>query len=493
MPLASLAESDSWSAEVPDSVLGLAGSCVVIPCQFRHPGGNKMASHLTGIWFADDSKKIYDSETSKISSEFQGRTSLLGDLSHNNCSLKINHLRSSDKGPFMFRIEIKDYDQYTYQRNKVSVSVKDSPDQPVLSVDGEMKSGKKITTSCSVVHSCPSEPPTLTWSHKGSVSILSQPQNKGQWKMTSYLSFIPSKSDHNKDLVCTALFPGNKTVKNKKTLTVEYAPQHVQVISQASLREGDPLEMNCSGDGYPAPHKYQWFTEAGMLLSEGYTYTLRNVSRHIEPIYCTAVNTEGHGNSTPIKLNVMYPPEIKVGSSCTLETLKTTCVCIVNSDPASDIKWWAADESLEKHSRTQERHGTVTIATLEMALGFSDSVHCHASNSQGNNTMILQVRQHHETLFHNDKLLYILIAVAVFVVMIICLSVWIVKNCNRTKPPEALKTEMNVTSLSVRERKCKDLNTNNDGSQHVYSNSNVEEEDYPYECANDCEATYANI
>lgn len=97
---------------------------MVIPCLFRYPGIDRKASHFTGIWYTDSYETVYYPVTSKISSAFQQRTSLWGDLSHRNCSLKINPLRRSDVGPFMFRIEIEDFNKYTFVHNKVSITIK---------------------------------------------------------------------------------------------------------------------------------------------------------------------------------------------------------------------------------------------------------------------------------------------------------------------------------------------------------------------------------
>ncbi|XP_017346385.2 sialoadhesin isoform X1 [Ictalurus punctatus] len=464
------ARSESWNIEVPQSVVGLEGSCMVIPCLFRYPGVDRKASHFTGIWYTDSYEKVYYPVTSKISSAFQQRTSLWGDLSHRNCSLKINPLRRSDVGPFMFRIEIEDFNKYTFVHNKVSITIKADSGFPTLSIPEGMSAGKKVTTTCSVLHSCPSDPPNLTWSHKGALSSQSLQQSNGQWKITSSLSFTPSKIDHKKTLRCTAVFTGDKKFDSMKTLEVKYAPENVAVISEVSVVEGSALNMTCSSDSNPAPHTYHWFTEAGTLLSEGHTFTLKNVSRHIGTIYCTAINTEGQANSSPTQLIVLYPPEIKVGSSCTLDISGVTCLCVVDSYPASEIKLWGADPSSELHRTQEEKHGTLTMVTLQEALGFFDTVHCQATNTQGNYTMALQVPHSHET--HNSKLLYISVAVVAFVVTVIGLSVWIIKCCRRTEPlttPQP-KTEMKVTSDSVPERKCKDVSPSYDGSQQVYGN-----------------------
>lgn len=84
-----------------------------------------------------------------------------------------------------------------------------------------MSSGKRVTTTCSVFHSCPSDPPNFTWSHKGTLSSQSLQQTNGQWKITSTLSFTPSRTDHKKTLTCTAGFLGGRKSSSMKNLEVK--------------------------------------------------------------------------------------------------------------------------------------------------------------------------------------------------------------------------------------------------------------------------------
>lgn len=75
---------------------------------------------------------------------------------------------------------------------------------------------------------------------------------------------------------------------------------------------------------------------------------------------------------------------------------------VIDSHPASEIKLWGADPSTELHRTNEEKHGTLTIVILQGVLGFSDTVHCQATNSQGNYTMTLQVPQYPET-YNSEK------------------------------------------------------------------------------------------
>uniref|UniRef100_A0A3Q4GHZ7 Immunoglobulin V-set domain-containing protein n=1 Tax=Neolamprologus brichardi TaxID=32507 RepID=A0A3Q4GHZ7_NEOBR len=78
---------------------------------------------FTGIWYNDNDQVVCHSDASQTLDQFRNRTKLLGDLSKKNCSLMIDDLQQSDGGTFYFRIEITDYDKYSYKNNKVSISV----------------------------------------------------------------------------------------------------------------------------------------------------------------------------------------------------------------------------------------------------------------------------------------------------------------------------------------------------------------------------------
>uniref|UniRef100_A0A8C7RU48 Ig-like domain-containing protein n=1 Tax=Oncorhynchus mykiss TaxID=8022 RepID=A0A8C7RU48_ONCMY len=204
-------DASSWTAEVPSSVFGLQGSCIMIPCSFNYPKPEKKPSKLTGIWLKDTYEVIYHPDSSSIIKDSRGRTELMGDLRQKNCSLRIDPLHRSDKGPFTFRIEIKDHDKYTYKDDTVSIAV----------MREEVKVGEVVSAFCSMSHSCPSDSPLLTWSHSGTPSVQSQQLTNVQWEVMSSLNFTPSSTDHNQSLVCTAAYRGGKTVKRLKTLNVK--------------------------------------------------------------------------------------------------------------------------------------------------------------------------------------------------------------------------------------------------------------------------------
>ncbi|XP_064803936.1 sialoadhesin-like [Oncorhynchus masou masou] len=493
-------DTSSWTAEVPGSVSGLEGSCIVIPCSFNYPEPKIKPSEFTGIWFKDTSEVIYHPDSSNVITDYRGRTELVGNLRQKNCSLRIDPLHSSDKGPFTFRIEIKDYNKASYKDDRVSIAVRDSPDPLSLSVMEVVKVGEEVSASCSVSHSCPSDPPLLTWSHSGTPSIQSQQQTKGQWEETSTLTFRSSNADNNQPLVCTAAYRGGKTVKSSKMLTVKYAPVDVKVKGVSSVKEGDSIELRCSSDSNPAAHSYHWHNSRGPLPTTGPTLTLENVTRLTEALYCTAINTEGQGQSSPLKLNVEYPPEIKVDSACTSDISMVTCLCIVDSEPPSTVEWSLPAGHLP--STRVEMHGSVTIVSLQRALGFSETVHCHASNTQGNATLSF-------TVSTNDKMfmLYVSIGIAALVVVVILVPMsacLLTKKGGRShsdqpvvsiQDMDAAKCASSDPSTSRKEQKdtSSEILTNYYTNDQLYGNMEAEEDGDPCECVGGDDAIYGNI
>ncbi|KAG7469209.1 hypothetical protein MATL_G00126360 [Megalops atlanticus] len=390
----------------------------------------------------------------------------------------------------MFWIVIDDFDKYSYRDNKVSIVIKDSPEPPSLTVSEHVKAGEAVSASCSASHSCPSDPPLLTWSHRGTLTVQSEQLKNGQWRVTSQLTFTPTIADHNKNLTCTAQYSKTKTAQDSKILNIKYAPVSVRVDAELTVKEGDTVRMQCSSDSNPAA-TYQWQDAAGVLQSEGETYTLQNVSRHTGAFYCTASNAEGQRNSTPVKINVEYPPEVKQGSACATTISGVTCLCIVDSNPPCQIEWLLPGETLPRSST--ERHGSVTLSTLLRSLG-SHTVTCHASNSHGNTT---------ETFFlpQNEKLLYSLIpVVTVLLIVVMAILVWVAKRhwCNNDQPVTAMKdiaTVMEKTSYAETSRKVEKNCTNSfyadpEFSPSIYGNIEAENCDI---YVNQEDATYANI
>lgn len=82
-------------------------------------------------------------------------------------------------------------------------------------------------------------------------------------------------------------------------------PFNVKVKSKSSVKENDPVELNCTSDSNPPAHSFQWFSSTGPLLEKRSTYRSNHVTRYTKAISCTATNTEGETSSAPHKFNVL--------------------------------------------------------------------------------------------------------------------------------------------------------------------------------------------
>uniref|UniRef100_A0A669E083 Sialic acid-binding Ig-like lectin 14 n=1 Tax=Oreochromis niloticus TaxID=8128 RepID=A0A669E083_ORENI len=409
----------SWTVDVPSSVEGLLGSCVVIPCTYNYP--DITVHTFTGIWRSDD-RVIYHPTQSNTVEKYRGRTKILGDLSKKNCSLMIENLQQSDGGPFFFRIELDGTNMFSYFSNKVSISMIGEPNPTDFFVQEEVKEGQTVSAFCSVSHSCPTYPPDFHWSHSGEQHFQTQKLQNGQWKATSTLTFHSDRTDHNKPLQCRVTYHGGKQQETSKTIKVKYAPVNVKVEYQSDVNEGETAHLKCSSDANPVS-SYEWHSETGALLNKGQTYTMSNVSRHSEAVYCTAVNEEGRVRSSTVKLNVLYAPVIETYSKCSSYDGIVKCDCIVQSKPPSMVHFVLGDRVLQ--SSKVEKNGSVTTGTLQTDFGSFKFVHCLANNTLGNANLTLSVPA-------NDNMQNIFIASGagvIFLIILIAIGVGTVKRC----------------------------------------------------------------
>ncbi|KAJ8332800.1 hypothetical protein SKAU_G00416960 [Synaphobranchus kaupii] len=218
--------SDEWEADVVHKLKAMTESCVVIPCTFNYPGMKKSSGQLRGIWSKknDVKKIIYDEDQSKVDNAYKGRTKLVGDLAEKNCSLEIDDVKSHDNDEFCFRIEIPETDQYSFKDNCVMISTFEDPKIPKLNQHHQDPvEGSPFTVTCSVIHTCPSHVPSLTWSRGTQDKIIAEHKDMGHgnWETQSILTFIPTVGDDHAELTCTVTYRGRGPLKGAIKLNVK--------------------------------------------------------------------------------------------------------------------------------------------------------------------------------------------------------------------------------------------------------------------------------
>lgn len=84
--------SVGWSFTTPNSVTGMKGSCVIIPCRFTYD--TSLPADLRVIWYlfqGNQYSPVFDGRQNAIS-KYRGMTSLTGAVGNQECSLKIDKL-----------------------------------------------------------------------------------------------------------------------------------------------------------------------------------------------------------------------------------------------------------------------------------------------------------------------------------------------------------------------------------------------------------------
>ncbi|XP_028325973.1 myelin-associated glycoprotein isoform X4 [Gouania willdenowi] len=289
----------SWTLEMPTHVKGFPGSCVVIPCLFNYPDPESRATGFTGIWTDDSNHVIYHPVQSKMLQQYRGRTTLMGDIRQRNCSLKIDPLQESDHGPFHFRIEMDNYEKYSYIEQKVSITV---PSPIQFTVTEEIEEGQNVSAFCSVAHSCPPSPPAFKWSHSGEENLQSQQLEHGLWNVTSTLTFQVTHADHRKPLKCTVEYKGGMHQEAYRSLQVKYAPE-IQAVSYCRSELGG-VKCICIVESSPPSTVHFYLADRNLQSTNtkkhgSLTYSvLQTDAGFTEPVTCFAYNTQGNASLT---------------------------------------------------------------------------------------------------------------------------------------------------------------------------------------------------
>uniref|UniRef100_A0A3B1IL35 Ig-like domain-containing protein n=1 Tax=Astyanax mexicanus TaxID=7994 RepID=A0A3B1IL35_ASTMX len=218
--------SEDWGAAVVPSMNALVTSCVVVPCTFKYPGTELPDSRMRGIWHekADWKNIIYQEDKTVIVDSFKGRTKLLGRLGNKNCTLEIDEIKDHDNGPFCFRAEIpgQDKSKFSFVENCVSLIMMRDPDDPTLDQKEVLEDGVPTTFKCFVEHTCPSHPPTLTWSRANKdATTKNRHLSNGVWEIESLLTLTPTEQDDHTLLNCTASFHGGRKSLTSKRIYVK--------------------------------------------------------------------------------------------------------------------------------------------------------------------------------------------------------------------------------------------------------------------------------
>ncbi|KAJ1132128.1 hypothetical protein NDU88_010457 [Pleurodeles waltl] len=178
--------------------------------------GTRRAPHH--MYHTKPTSLIYSGKPSDpVRADYRGRSRFVGDLKSGNCSLQISSVRGDDaKDYYPWIVPLsKDYELY-------KVTASDRPEEISLDVPGLMTEGTPVKITCSVVHTCPSSPPSLSWDWKDSnVRNYHEDLSNGRWNVVSEINYTPMAQDHGKGLQCTATYTEKITPKRNITMAIK--------------------------------------------------------------------------------------------------------------------------------------------------------------------------------------------------------------------------------------------------------------------------------
>lgn len=89
-----------------------------------------------------------------------------------------------------------------------------------MSTFNEAVEGQPYIVTCSVIHTCPSYVPQLTWNRE-QAEEMHKPCVQGYCEIVSILTIIPKEADDRSEVVCTAKFNGGMTSSASHKLYVK--------------------------------------------------------------------------------------------------------------------------------------------------------------------------------------------------------------------------------------------------------------------------------
>ncbi|KAM7125926.1 sialoadhesin isoform 1-T3 [Molossus nigricans] len=393
LPLLHLAASistvlASWGVSSPETVQGVKGSCLIIPCIFSFPDNVKVPQGITTIWYYDYSgnRQVvhHSSEPQLVDARFQGRTQLLGNTEHRVCNLMLKDLRPQDSGNYRFRFEISDSNRWVDVRG-TTVTVTEKPNVPTIASPLELREGMEADFNCSTPYACLQEPVHLQWQGQDPARSVTSHHEKLDLTGISNqetLHMALSWQDHGRTLSCQLSVAKHKT-KGEIFLQVQYAPKGVEILlspSEGNIRPGDLVTLTCQvNSSYPKVSSVQWVKDGTPLKAQSRMLQLSHVAWDDAGVYtCRAENNVGSVVSPPFSLHV-FMAEVQVSPAGPIQENQTvTLACNVPKEAPSELQYnWYKNHALleDAHSRTLQLHSATRADT-----GF---YFCEVQNAQG--------------------------------------------------------------------------------------------------------------
>ncbi|XP_034144606.1 sialic acid-binding Ig-like lectin 5 [Esox lucius] len=325
--------------KVPDTVMAVDGSCVEVSCQ--------TAPHYRVIWYEYHSisyPKVYDGkDPASVGTNFKGRTSV-GNASEGDCTLRMERVTWTDDNLCLYVWINPEVEKQKFYEQKIRIKVTERK-APVLSIQNSVVEGDFFQANCSIIHSCPSTPPSLRLKllPENFTSMTSLKETGGLWISTKTIQGIAKRQLHNKEIKCTSKFSTVYAESEQLLFNILYAPDGVTVkVQEQPIILGSNVHLECVADSNPPPSRYLWIIrQGGQSFQENSTQSkmvYNNISQDTS-FSCIVQNHIGSKQSGWLFLDMNFPPVILSDSSCCLWAGVLHCVCRAEARPNASLHW----------------------------------------------------------------------------------------------------------------------------------------------------------
>ncbi|XP_061677013.1 myelin-associated glycoprotein-like [Syngnathoides biaculeatus] len=172
------------------------------------------------------------------------------------------------------------------------------------------------------------------------------------------------------------------------TIDVQFPPKDTKVIVEPPgvILEGVPVFLLCQSRAKPPVYNYSWTINGGEDLEIGDFLTLDGAQpRHSGEYRCKARNLVGQETSTPVQLDVQYPPKntsvfaSPSGSLPDGSTVTLRCTSVANP-PAANITWYRVTAG-ERLLMGLGQEITFTVSKLSQDTFYCENANVHGAQS----------------------------------------------------------------------------------------------------------------